>query len=126
MDDGFEVCNLYEVLELSMEADDDDIRKSYLRLSLRVPLREDGAPVNYMKQCHPDKTSDPDAGARFHALRLAYETLRDGEARRSYDTKLRGKSMIVLVSFQFLFSEQLRWRDRSELVPIETLDVAGF
>jgi molecular chaperone DnaJ len=61
----------YEVLEVSPQATEADIKRAYRALARRY---------------HPDSNpDDPDAEARFKELTVAYETLRDPERRRRYD-----------------------------------------
>lgn len=63
--------DLYEVLGLSREATQDDIRKTYRRLA---------------REHHPDVNhQDPDAERRFKEVNLAYQTLSDPAKRRQYD-----------------------------------------
>ena len=61
----------YEVLGVSRQATDDEIKKAYRRLA---------------RQHHPDANQDdPEASEQFKAVQRAYETLRDPERRRRYD-----------------------------------------
>ena len=78
----------YEVLNVTSDASAADIKQSYKVLSLRF---------------HPDKTSDPHAGAlhaqadvaaqgsseRYLQVRQAYDTLENAERRAEYDLILR-------------------------------------
>lgn len=61
----------YVLLEIDRDATDDDIKKAYRRLA---------------RQYHPDTNPDPAAESRFKEISVAYETLRDPEKRRRYDT----------------------------------------
>jgi molecular chaperone DnaJ len=62
----------YEVLGLSREASETEIKKAYRRL---------------VRDHHPDANpNDPDAEERFKELTEAYEVLSNPQARRAYDT----------------------------------------
>jgi molecular chaperone DnaJ len=61
----------YEVLGVSPQATDDEIKKAYRRLA---------------RECHPDANpDDPQAAERFKEISAAYESVRDPERRRQYD-----------------------------------------
>src|SRR5919106_4154234 len=62
--------NLYDVLGVSRDATQDDIRKAYRRLA---------------REHHPDVNRDPEAERRFKEINLAYQTLSDPAKRRQYD-----------------------------------------
>jgi len=63
--------DLYEVLGVSRDATQDDIKKAYRRLA---------------RAHHPDlNQDDPEAERRFKEVSLAYETLSDPAKRRQYD-----------------------------------------
>ena len=65
------MSDYYEILGITRQATDDDIKRAY-----RAQAR----------RWHPDSNSgDPEAEARFKEVSLAYETLRDPERRRRYD-----------------------------------------
>ncbi|XP_063231880.1 protein tumorous imaginal discs, mitochondrial isoform X2 [Bacillus rossius redtenbacheri] len=62
----------YEVLGISRNASQKDIKKAYYQLA---------------KQYHPDTNKgDPDAGRKFQEVSEAYEVLSDEERRKQYDT----------------------------------------
>ncbi len=60
----------YEVLGITKEAADADIKKSYRTLA---------------KKYHPDVSKEPDADSKFQELGEAYEVLQDPEKRTAYD-----------------------------------------
>src|ERR1700738_4831638 len=60
----------YEVLSVSRNASDDDIKKAYRRLAL---------------QFHPDRNNAPEATERFKEATEAYQVLSDAEKRSAYD-----------------------------------------
>jgi DnaJ-class molecular chaperone len=62
--------NLYDVLEVSKDASDKDIKSAYRRLSLEF---------------HPDKNSAEEATERFQEIREAYEILSDPQKKEEYD-----------------------------------------
>src|ERR687893_19869 len=62
----------YEVLGVSREADETQIKKAFRRLA---------------RELHPDVNAhDPEAEAKFKEAAEAYEVLSDSERRRTYDT----------------------------------------
>ena len=64
------VRDLYEVLGVSREASDEDIKKAYRRLA---------------REHHPDVNGDPASEERFKEVAGAYEILSDPEKRQRYD-----------------------------------------
>lgn len=65
----------YAILEVARAASPKEIRTAYRKLALRW---------------HPDRSRDPDAAARFQALREAYAVLGTPERRSAYDAMGRG------------------------------------
>lgn len=64
------MVDYYEVLEVSPDAPEGEIRRAYRRLA---------------RQYHPDLSEDPEAQARFMLINEAYNTLTDPGKRREYD-----------------------------------------
>jgi molecular chaperone DnaJ len=63
--------NYYEILGVSREASDEDIKKAYRKLAF---------------EHHPDRNPDKaNAEERIRAINVAYEIVGDPEKRRSYD-----------------------------------------
>lgn len=69
LDDDF---NPYEVLGISPDADDDELRAAYRREARRW---------------HPDVNPAPEAGERMRLAGLAYQLLTNPEARAAYDSR---------------------------------------
>lgn len=60
----------YEVLGITRDATDDQIKKAYRKLA---------------RELHPDVNPEPSAQERFKLVTHAYEVLSDSDARRNYD-----------------------------------------
>jgi len=61
--------DLYKILELTPNANENDIRKAYIRLA---------------KKHHPDKNKDPEAVDKFQKIQSAYEILINSDTRIKY------------------------------------------
>lgn len=68
----------YDTLGVSPTANEDEIKKSYRKLSLKY---------------HPDRNSSTEAAEKIREINDAYETLSDGSKRQQYDHELRFGSM---------------------------------
>jgi molecular chaperone DnaJ len=64
------VSDFYQLLGVSRDASDDEIKKAYRKLAM---------------QYHPDKNRASDAEARFKEIAEAYDVLRDPDKRAAYD-----------------------------------------
>jgi len=74
--------DLYELLSVSMDSTEQEIKKSYRRLAL---------------SCHPDKNPDnPQAIERFHQLSKALEILTDSTAKDAYDRLLKARKATII------------------------------
>lgn len=60
----------YELLGVSRDADEDEIKKAYRKLAMEY---------------HPDRSDHDDAEQKFKKITEAYEVLRDPEKRKMYD-----------------------------------------
>jgi curved DNA-binding protein len=70
-----EFKDYYKILELGPEANSDEIKKSYRKLSHKY---------------HPDVNKEPGAEDKFKEVSEAYETLSSPEKREAYDQLLKG------------------------------------
>ncbi|KAK8740842.1 hypothetical protein OTU49_002721 [Cherax quadricarinatus] len=69
--------DFYEILEISINAEEKEIKKSYRKKALK---------------CHPDKNPDnPDASAEFDKLKKILEILLDPGTRKAYDKVLKSR-----------------------------------
>ena len=64
------MSDLYSILEIDKNANQDEIKKAYRRLS---------------KKYHPDVNRDPNAESKFKDISSAYETLSDSTKKSNYD-----------------------------------------
>lgn len=62
--------DLYEVLGVSRDAQEREIKKAYKRLAMKY---------------HPDRNPDPDAAEKFKEAKEAHEILTDAQKRQAYD-----------------------------------------
>ena len=69
-DDLSEKRDYYEILGVSKDADDKELKKSFRSLA---------------RKYHPDKNDSPDADEKFKEIQEAYAVLSDSEKRRNYD-----------------------------------------
>ncbi|XP_030374562.1 dnaJ homolog subfamily C member 17-like [Scaptodrosophila lebanonensis] len=91
--------NLYDLLGVSIEAEQTEIRKAYRKRAL---------------ECHPDKNPDnPKAAERFHELSKALEILTDATARTAYDKVVKAKKAAELRTKQ-LDSKRQKLKDELE------------
>lgn len=72
------MIDAYDVLRLGPEASEEDIKKSFKRMSLQYHPDKLQASGN-----HLDSTT---AGEKFHEIKLAYDILQDADRRKMYDT----------------------------------------
>ena len=73
------MTNHYETLGISNDANEDQIKRAYRKLSLKY---------------HPDRNSSPDAQPKFQAINEANEILGDPAKRQQYDNELNGVHMM--------------------------------
>lgn len=65
----------YEILGVTKDSDDKDIKKAYRSLSMKY---------------HPDRNSDPEVAETYKRINEAYETLSDPEKKAQYDNHSSG------------------------------------
>ena len=63
--------DFYKILNISPNASESEIKKSYRALSFKY---------------HPDKNPDPSVAEQYKLINEAYETLGDETKKRIYDT----------------------------------------
>ena len=68
------MSNHYEILGISEQADENEIRKAYRSLSLKY---------------HPDRNQEPGAGDKFREINEANEILSDSQKRQQYNHELK-------------------------------------
>jgi len=66
--------NYYEVLGVSQDSNENEIKKAYRTLSLKY---------------HPDRNPSPEANSKFQSINQAYETLSDPQSKQQYDMELK-------------------------------------
>ena len=69
--------NYYEILEVSKDANQDEIKKAYKKLA---------------KKFHPDINKESGAEEKFKKINEAYEVLSDETKRKEYDQKLNSSN----------------------------------
>lgn len=99
------MSDLYVLLEVTREASDDEIKKSYRRLAMIY---------------HPDRNSSPDAEEKFKEISEAYQVLSDPDKRAHYDRTgaMPGAAGFGGAGFQHI--------DLSEALNIFMRDFGGF
>ncbi|XP_068204304.1 dnaJ homolog subfamily C member 24-like [Palaemon carinicauda] len=101
---------LYEVLGVSQDASETEIRKQYQELA---------------KIYHPDKSSVEGANEKFVKVKEAFQILADAEKRREYDDQLKREKLYQEFPMsEELFLEDLE-RDREEGVYMHTCRCGG-
>ena len=105
--------NYYEILGVSKDATQDDIKKAYRKLS---------------KQYHPDV--NPEGGEKFKDIASAYDTIGDETKRAQYDNKLNnpfagncGMSYEDLFNQMFGNQGQNPFSDRQKTAPDKIIKV---
>ena len=68
------MTNFYDILGVSKDASEQEIKKSYRSLSLKY---------------HPDRNPDPSATEKYKAINEAYEVLSDEQKKQQYDMELQ-------------------------------------
>lgn len=91
--------NYYEILGVSQESSEEEIKKAYRKLA-----------VEY----HPDK--NPQGKEKFQEINEAYENLGNSEKRKQYDAKLKGGfgNMNLNDMFENIFNSGGQFRQRKK------------
>lgn len=96
--------SLYEILDVAVDANDEEIKRAYKQMALKY---------------HPDKSRTRNAEDRFKQIRRAYEVLADNKKRDLYDrlgtTEQEGSEMMDLSSARL---------DKSFSVSMEEINVS--
>ena len=71
--------NLYNILGVSPNATNDEIKKAYRSLAMRH---------------HPDRNTHPGSESRFNAIKTAYELLSDPQKRTEYNQTLNNRIVL--------------------------------
>ncbi|XP_029847028.3 dnaJ homolog subfamily C member 17 [Ixodes scapularis] len=114
--DALMKTDLYELLQISIDADEKEIKSAYRKKALT---------------CHPDKNPDnPKAAELFQELSRALEILTDKEARAAYDKVLKARQAaklrnLVLDSKRRKLKEDLEAREQAALnKKVDDIDAA--
>lgn len=80
--------NYYDLLGISPQATDEEIKRAYRKAALR--LRQclfliESQVITDFHLTDPDKNPDPEAAAQFQAVDKAYKVLSDPRLRSTYD-----------------------------------------
>jgi len=99
--------NPYEILMVSPDASEDEIRKQYKTISLLV---------------HPDKCNhDPRSSDAFHVLETGYKTLLDPEKRKIYQRIMREAR--ERVGYERNKENKKREKRGLPILPVDTFDM---
>ena len=87
------MSNFYDILGVSKDASDSDIKKSFRTLSL---------------ECHPDRNNNSEESTKkFQELNEAYETLCDPQKRKEYDFEQEHGSEMGHMGHGFPFGQHM-------------------
>ena len=89
------IKDYYELLGVSKDATDSDLKKGYRKMAL---------------QFHPDKNNAPGADEVFNSIKNAYAALSNAEKRKQYDKKEGVESVIGISSYKPNQLKQLKIR----------------
>lgn len=88
--------NFYEILEVSPQAPNDEIKNAFRRLA---------------KKYHPDVNENEEASNHFQLIYLAYNILQDSEKRKIYDALQQLKHSIPLSGREI--DDMHRWKNHA-------------
>ena len=94
--------DFYQVLNVSPNATESDIKKAYRSLSF---------------QYHPDKNPDPSASDKIKAINEAYETLGDSQRKKQYDNRNNPMNMDSLLNQIFRQESRQSQNSRHQTQP---------